>query len=349
MSSEKEQAEEIIRKAQVETGVKLDKRQEKKVKENLTSPKKMEKAVTKQKSVSDNFTSALLHFVPLVGGSLLGGLDVGVAAQEGALAASESQRKAGLEERKVALREGQEERRQTLTPYQEADIALRKGQAERSKEKLKFLQSEQERKEGQFKRSQSFRESKETVRKFEKIAKDFTSDKVVSNLRSRIQEVTAGRQLIEEAKENPIAASALPRTLARLSGEVGVLTDQDVKAFGGSKAIKDRLEQTAKELTTGLLSDTNREYMASLLEAMDKAAKSNLENQATSFAGRGAKTIDADPEELKSYLIQSELTSPVVEKPSQTAPATNVGKLIRHKSGKIFRVAEDGDTLIPVE
>jgi hypothetical protein len=65
--------------------------------------KAVEKSETKgeKASVADNFTNALMHFLPLAAGSLIGGLDVGIAAQEGANKAMASEADAALAKSKA--------------------------------------------------------------------------------------------------------------------------------------------------------------------------------------------------------------------------------------------------------
>jgi hypothetical protein len=119
--------------AEKATGINLDKNTKNKVQKILKDPVKIEKAIQKtdvaiksgeapkknKGSMADVFTGALFKSMPLLIGSVLGGLDVGIAAQEGAMAAEEGARKAGLQEREmsakeeeVALKEAQLEQQQ---------------------------------------------------------------------------------------------------------------------------------------------------------------------------------------------------------------------------------------------
>ena len=121
----------IVKEAQKKSNVILNKKEEKQTVKTMQDPKKVEKAVDKAEkgkgSVSDNFTAALMHFVPLVAGTALFGEDVGVSAQEGVNTALEAQRKAGLEERKVAAEEQRAEPSQ-MTEFQRQSLALREQQ-----------------------------------------------------------------------------------------------------------------------------------------------------------------------------------------------------------------------------
>lgn len=83
-------------------------------------------------SLQQQFTDALPMFLPLVAGGLLGGLETGVAAQEGANQALQQQMKAEqdakaqeLAAREVAVKEARESREERLAKQ---DIALRERQ-----------------------------------------------------------------------------------------------------------------------------------------------------------------------------------------------------------------------------
>ena len=102
--------------------------QKRKVLSTLKSETKTVKAVEASKepakaSVSDNFTSALMQFLPLAAGSLIGGLDVGVAAQEGANKAVADQQAAAMDKEKLGIERFKEE---ADAKFKEDSIALQK-------------------------------------------------------------------------------------------------------------------------------------------------------------------------------------------------------------------------------
>jgi hypothetical protein len=94
--------------------------------ENDLDNKKKKK---KSKGLASSFKDNMSSFLPLIAGSLIGGLDTGVAAQEQVNIAKEGLRKADIEEREIALREGAESRREEvasgITPFQQRTLAIR--------------------------------------------------------------------------------------------------------------------------------------------------------------------------------------------------------------------------------
>lgn len=88
------------------------------------------------------------------------------------------------------------------------------------------------------------------------------------------------------AQGNAIAAEAAKTQIARLSGEVGNLTEQDVQRFGGSKAISARLEQAATQLASGTLTPQNQAYLMQIVSAFKTALTRQKQLIASSFAKR---------------------------------------------------------------
>jgi len=60
------------------------------------------------------------------------------------------------------------------------------------------------------------------------------------------------------ASDNPVATGTIKRQLAKASGEVGRLTEEDVMAFGGSQALFARIDQLVNELDTGTFTPENK-------------------------------------------------------------------------------------------
>lgn len=79
---------------------------------------------------------------------------------------------------------------------------------------------------------------------------------------------------------NPIGASAIPTYSARMSGEVGNLSEADKKPFGGSQAVIKKVEAALKQMATGRLSDDNKRFIIELSEIVEKRAGKNLDNLA---------------------------------------------------------------------
>lgn len=90
------------------------------------------------------------------------------------------------------------------------------------------------------------------------------------------------------AKDNPRAAGALMGKLARAAGEVGVLSDQDIKRLGGSEALDERLKRFISLSTSDQkITDEDIRSAQELAQQMQSSARENLgaltDQQVTSF------------------------------------------------------------------
>lgn len=86
--------------------------------------------------------------------------------------------------------------------------------------------------------------------------------------------------LADLARTNPTAAAAIPVQMARASGEKGVLSDYDIKTWGGSQAIFDRLMRASQRAADGTLPAPELQWMkevAQRMQANAEAAKTFIE------------------------------------------------------------------------
>lgn len=104
---------------------------------------------------------------------------------------------------------------------------------------------------------------------------------------------------------NPIAAAAIPTYMARASGEVGNLSEQDKKPFGGSRAILERFEASLKELATGQLTDNNKNFLIELSGIMKKSANKNLDRRGRDMSRQFSKVKKENPSDIFSALRPS--------------------------------------------
>ena len=98
----------------------------------------------------------------------------------------------------------------------------------------------------------------------------------------QLQYAQNARSLLESG--NPIAEQASRTQIARLSGEVGVLTDADVNRFGGKQSVAAKLQQAGKKLLTGELTKENRELLITVARRFEEAAKMGLNNRLLTLA-----------------------------------------------------------------
>ena len=99
--------------------------------------------------------------------------------------------------------------------------------------------------------------------------------------------------------DNPVANQAAKTQLARLSGEVGVLTDRDVERFGGSKALLSKLNQAIAETTTGKLSKENKAFLVDVANSFYKSAQNSLNDRLDVIAGGQSEAFNVPIDRIK--------------------------------------------------
>jgi hypothetical protein len=107
-----------------------------------------------------------------------------------------------------------------------------------------------------------------------KFRTDLKRNKTYEKAAATFGEVSKAKEFLISG--NPLGHAAIKRAMARMSGEVGVLTEKDVSDFGGSQAIKHRLNQLKETSVNGLLTKENKKYLLDLTERFEAAAKKNM-------------------------------------------------------------------------
>lgn len=162
--------------------------------------------------------------------------------------------------------------------------------------------------------------NQKNIQNIDKLQTNFNKDKVGMAANEGLAAANMAESLLDN--DSPIADSAIKRQLARLSGEVGVMTDQDVASFGGSQAIKDKLSQSIKMMTDGKLTKQNKDYMRKLIDTMKARREAQLVERAEFHAEQGAKRLGISKEEaLDNILPGHDTIKKVTQKASQPAQA----------------------------
>lgn len=78
---------------------------------------------------------------------------------------------------------------------------------------------------------------------------------------------------------NAIAAAAIPTYMARMSGEVGNLSEADKAPFGGSRAILARMEASFTQMSTGTLTPENQRFLVEFANLIEKRSNETLDRQ----------------------------------------------------------------------
>lgn len=124
-------------------------------------------------------------------------------------------------------------------------------------------------------------------------------DTATNKLRERYIAGNTAVNLIELG--NPIADEASKGQIARLSGEVGVLTDQDIARFGGSKAINERMQQAITQAYEGKLTKENRALLKTVATRIRSSVETEIRNQEKRVI-EGAAEVGIDREKMRNMI-----------------------------------------------
>lgn len=114
---------------------------------------------------------------------------------------------------------------------------------------------------------------------FEKISKDFRTNKTFQDSERALGQFSTANALIQEAKinKNPTTIRAIKNAIARMSGEVGVMTEQDVEGYQGSQALKEIARRWVKEQKQGIKAlPEDLEAMQAIVDIYADKAKRKL-------------------------------------------------------------------------
>jgi hypothetical protein len=121
----------------------------------------------------------------------------------------------------------------------------------------------------------------------ERIVNKYNADKQVQ--KSLQVEGAADTVLGLLASNDPIAHQSIPTYMARLSGEVGNLSEADKRPFGGSNAFEARWAQSLENMKSGTLTDENKAFLRDLTVTLRQKAgdaKLNRAQQLSEQYGR---------------------------------------------------------------
>jgi hypothetical protein len=112
------------------------------------------------------------------------------------------------------------------------------------------------------------------------IVKDFKTTDAYKKPMAALQDAAAAESLLMAANSgNPVAANAARTKLARMSGEVGALSKEDVEAYGGSQALKSQAKRFANlQRTTVPLRPIEIAQLQQIVAIFEKSARTNMNN-----------------------------------------------------------------------
>ncbi len=175
-------------------------------------------------------------------------------------------------------------------------------------------------------------EAQRRVSNLEKTQSNYNKDKLVGKFQEQLSSADDAEALL--LSNNPIADEVSKGKIARLSGEVGVLTDQDIKRFAGSTATLSKAKQAFEQAKSGKLSDENRQLMLSLVRGLKQNADQHLQKRAMEYAKQSSKRLNIDENEAYEYLRPGSAMPTEEPKQLQQEPQSDRVRVQDPKTGK---------------
>jgi hypothetical protein len=148
--------------------------------------------------------------------------------------------------------------------------------------------------------SLSFKKGETDKQRQEKLINSFNKDRIILSSNDALNAGKRAKEML--MRNNPISGQVVKRALARMSGEVGVMTDKDVEDFAGSKAFTDRFKAIVTQATTGKLTPENREFMLQIIEDGAKVENQILEERSKLFGAQFGQVKGQSSEEVESLI-----------------------------------------------
>lgn len=137
---------------------------------------------------------------------------------------------------------------------------------------------------------------------------DDTREKLSSNVQYKnAQEAVDGAEnalaLLDMGKTNgQDLVRAVQVMLAKSSGQVGVLTEQDVQGFGGRDDLLSRLNRTIKLATSGKLPEGDRKFLKDFATTMKSAGVKNISQVSNQFSKQLSDDLGVSSDNAKNLL-----------------------------------------------
>jgi hypothetical protein len=252
-------------------------------------------------SNEEKFKAALVGFLPLIAGvgsveDIASGAKVG---QEAVKQMSEEKRLEDQNRRNLALQALQSVGKEESRDLREEEVSLRKEGRELQKQRLSLEAGREER----LSKGQTFKEQEQEVRKETAVIDKF--EKANQKSKEALNYATKVEELVKT--NSPLSGAFVIRALARISGEVGVLTDQDVNAFKGSRAWTDRMQQAFEEATTGKLTESNKKYILEAVKQLKNIETGVVNTRAEDFAKKYGRVLSGGEQRAKELIDVKEL------------------------------------------
>lgn len=177
------------------------------------------------------------------------------------------------------------------------------------------------------------RQDEDKTRKMEKPIKSYESDATVKQVNEALLRAEGARVALEN--DSVFALPATSRALARLSGEVGVLTDADVAVWQGSQAVLDRFSRWMKNAAKGTMTQEDKKNAKEMLDVYTKVAENRKRQKAVEIAKRYASTTsDYSEQQMTDILLGN----------NPSGKPTSVNEVIRYVPSQKRNAVFNADT-----
>lgn len=195
------------------------------------------------------------------------------------------------------------------------------------------------------------RNAPEQAKQFNKIRDDFTKD--MKDSREVATSVTNLASKLKPGPDNKVDSGLLggiQTQAAKMAGQKGVLTDQDLVKFAGAGGVAAKIERIVDGSLFGEMTDTDVKFFKRFAQLMGKSLNEDIINRSQLYVEQGRQLVDTTVPGVTSDNISKMLgvdkVAPIVQQVKQTAKP-KAGSIVNIK-GKQYKIAEDGDTLIPI-
>lgn len=170
-----------------------------------------------------------------------------------------------------------------------------------STDRAKFLEKG---KESRHKQRFEFKANETEAKRMEKIVSDFNSDPIMRDSKKAIIAADKAETIIK--KGGKLAPAVMGRLLARMAGEVGVMTDQDVAAFKGSPQWTDSLQRWFKRGISGKLTKTDKQEMLKMVNNLRTVERSAIAGYADTLAKQYSNASGLSRKRIMSSILPKE-------------------------------------------
>lgn len=231
----------------------------------------------KQPSVSDQFFEAIGFFMPTIVGGLVGGA---IEGTEGAFEGAKLGMKAGEQFQRY-----KERQQQLASPAELARLEISKGNLALRKEELK---AELGRATG-LKEERELRREERDIDRAVKIKEQFTKRKDIQTARENLDNLDTIENLVKEGKKIP--GAVLSKIARAISGEVGVLTEQDVARSQVNPDVWSKIKRGFYTTFKGEIPPSDAKEIVKISNVFKKKYKDKIKKKVTGFSKSRSKNL----------------------------------------------------------